>query len=125
MITVNGIYVSHFITFFNQNMALPHLHFQKSVTFCNLLNQYNLKCTFNLHSELLGKPGMIIRNKQRIVHYKRHPDDIIQQHAGIKYCRTIMNTDNFQRHSNLFHLNPNIYHNYGIRQIDETWQRIF
>lgn len=147
----------------------------QDIRLIELLNKYNLKCTFNLNSELLGKPGMLTRNKQRIAHYKIHPSDvkavydghevaahtlthqnlttltkddiiqqveqdrcnlselvgysvtgmaypcgginndervanIIQQHTGIKYCRTITNTDSFHRQSNLFRLNPNVYH---------------
>lgn len=47
-----------------------------------LLNKYNLKCTFNLNSELLSQKGIIIRNGQRISHYKIHPDDVRNLYEG-------------------------------------------
>ena len=61
---------------------------QKAVTFSyddgvvqdlrliELMNRYGLKCTFNLNSELLGKGGMLIRDGQRIMHYKMRPEDV-------------------------------------------------
>ncbi len=41
-----------------------------------LMNKYGLKCTFNLNSELLGKSGMLIREGQRVAHYKVNPEDV-------------------------------------------------
>ena len=41
-----------------------------------LLNKYDLKCTFNINSELLGCRGMLMRDGKRISHYKIHPDDV-------------------------------------------------
>lgn len=160
---------------------------QKAVTFSyddgitqdikliELLEKYGLKCTFNLNSELLGKKGILIREGQRISHYKIHPDDvkyvyegheiavhtlthpflpseseaeiirqveqdrlnlsklagyevvgmaypggganndervaeIIRKHTGVKYCRTITNTDSYDLQDNLYRFNPNVYH---------------
>ena len=67
---------------------------QKAVTFSyddgvtqdirliELLNKYNLKCTFNLNSELLGKPGILMREGKRISHYKIHPEDVKYVYDG-------------------------------------------
>ncbi len=48
----------------------------QDIRLIELLNKYNLKCTFNLNSELLGRKGMLIRENQRIAHYKIHPEDV-------------------------------------------------
>jgi peptidoglycan/xylan/chitin deacetylase (PgdA/CDA1 family) len=47
-----------------------------------LLNKYDLKCTFNINSELLGRRGMLMRDGKRISHYKIHPDDVKGLYAG-------------------------------------------
>ena len=47
-----------------------------------LLNKYNLKCTFNINSELLGKHHTLIREGMRISHYKIYPDDIKSIYEG-------------------------------------------
>lgn len=47
-----------------------------------LLNKYNLKCTFNLNSELLGKSGTLIRNGERIAHYKFQKQDVKSVYNG-------------------------------------------
>ena len=48
----------------------------KDIRLIELLNKYNLKCTFNLNSELLGKRGILIRENQRVCHYKIYPEDV-------------------------------------------------
>ncbi len=48
----------------------------QDIRLIELLNKYNLKCTFNLNSELLGKKGILIRQNQQISHYKIHKDDV-------------------------------------------------
>ena len=35
---------------------------------------------------------------------------IIREHTGVKYCRTITNTDSFAPRENLYRFNPNVYH---------------
>ena len=54
----------------------------QDIRLIELLNKYNLKCTFNLNSELMGQKGMLIREGLRISHYKLHPDDIKSIYAG-------------------------------------------
>ena len=145
-----------------------------------LLNQYGLKCTFNLNSELLGKPNFLIRNAGRINHYKIHPKDVrdmyaghevavhtlthpdlmkldeeeiirqveqdrlnlselagyevvgmaypfgtadkrvadvIRNHTGVRYSRTVANTDSFAPQEDLLLFDPNVYH--------LQWDRMF
>jgi len=156
----------------------------QDIRLIELLNQYGLKCTFNLNSELLGGKGILIREDKRISHYKIHPDDvkyvydghevavhtlthpnlitldeaaivhqveqdrlnlselvgyevvgmaypcgginnddrvadIIRQRTGVSYCRTITNTDSFDKQTNLYRFNPNVYH---IMEFDRLMQ---
>ncbi len=48
----------------------------QDVRFIELLAKYNLKCTFNLNSELLSQKGILVWNNQRISHYKVHKEDL-------------------------------------------------
>ena len=145
----------------------------QDIRLIELLNKYNLKCTFNLNSELLGRKGTLIRNNLRVSHYKIHPEDvkniygghevavhtlthpqlmeldrdeiirqveqdrlnlsdlagyevvgmaypcgdnndevanIIKENTGVLYCRTITDTDSFDRQNNLYRFNPNARH---------------
>ena len=54
----------------------------QDIRLIELLNKYHLKCTFNLNSELLGQNRMLIRQGQRIAHYKVHPSDVREIYAG-------------------------------------------
>ena len=36
--------------------------------------------------------------------------EIIKNHTGVRYCRTITNTDSFDPQGNLYRFNPNVYH---------------
>ena len=55
----------------------------QDIRLIELLNKYNLKCTFNLNSELLGRNGILERNGgQRIAHYKIHPEDVKSVYEG-------------------------------------------
>jgi peptidoglycan/xylan/chitin deacetylase (PgdA/CDA1 family) len=47
-----------------------------------LLNKYGLKSTFNINSQLLGGKGIIPNGKQRLAHYKIHPDDVRRVYDG-------------------------------------------
>ena len=147
----------------------------QDIRLIELLNKYGLKCTFNLNSDLLGERGILIRENQRISHYKIHPEDvkyvyeghevavhtlthpnlttldekeiirqveqdrlnlselvgyevkgmaypcggvnnndevaeIIKNNTGVRYCRTITDTDSFDMQKNLYRFNPNVYH---------------
>ena len=54
----------------------------QDIRLIELLNKYNLKCTFNLNSELLSTPGILIRNNNRINHYKIHKNDVKYVYEG-------------------------------------------
>ena len=54
----------------------------QDIRLIELLNKYNLKCTFNINSELLSKKGILIRNDKRISHYKIHTDDVKYVYDG-------------------------------------------
>lgn len=45
--------------------------------------------------------------------------EIIKNHTGIAYCRTITNTDSFDLQENLYRFNPNVYH---IRETDRLME---
>ena len=47
-----------------------------------LLNKYDLKCTFNLNSEKLGENRLLMCQGQRVSHYKVHPADVRDIYAG-------------------------------------------
>ena len=75
------------IHFKNQNkMKAVTFSYDDGVTqdirLIELLNKYNLKCTFNLNSELLGKKGILVGDNQRITHYKIHPEVVKYVYAG-------------------------------------------
>ncbi len=48
----------------------------QDIRFIELLDKYSLKCTFNLNSELLGRPGELIREEVRVDHNKIRSEDI-------------------------------------------------
>ena len=50
--------------------------------FIDMLNKYNLKGTFNLNSELLGKKGELIREGVRVDHTKILPDEVASVYCG-------------------------------------------
>jgi len=41
-----------------------------------IFDKYGLKCTFNINSELLGKPGSLIRNDVTVAHVKPRAEEI-------------------------------------------------
>ena len=147
----------------------------QDIRLIELLNKYGLKCTFNLNSELLGKPGILPYGDKKIAHYKVHPEDvkyiydghevavhtlthpnlttltddevirqveqdrqnlselvgyevvgmaypcggvnnddrvaeIIKNNTGVRYSRTITNTNSFDLQTNSYRFNPNVYH---------------
>ena len=54
----------------------------QDIRLIELLNKYDLKCTFNLNSELLGKNNCLTRNGSRIAHYKVVPQDVKSIYEG-------------------------------------------
>ena len=54
----------------------------QDIRFIELLGKYNLKCTFNLNSELLGTKNILIRDSMKISHYKIHPEDVKYVYDG-------------------------------------------
>lgn len=54
----------------------------QDIRLVELLNKYNLKCTFNLNSQLLGRRGILNRNDLKISHYKLHPEDVARVYDG-------------------------------------------
>ena len=54
----------------------------QDIRFIELINKYNLKCTFNLNSELLSKGRVMIWNNQRISHYKVKKEDVKNIYFG-------------------------------------------
>jgi len=147
----------------------------QDIRLINLLNKYNLKATFNLNSERLGRGDTHICRDTMVSHYKvkkeqvreiykghevavhtlTHPNlttlpdeeviyqveqdrlnlselvgyevvgmaypcggvnnddrvaEIIKNHTGVKYSRTIADSHNFDLQQNLFRFNPSVYH---------------
>ena len=54
----------------------------QDIQLVELLNKYNLKCTFNINSDLLSQRGILRHGMQRISHYKIHPEDIKAVYEG-------------------------------------------
>lgn len=54
----------------------------QDIRLIEILNKYNLKGTFNLNSELLGKAGELVRDGVKISHNKNKPEDIKSIYEG-------------------------------------------
>lgn len=54
----------------------------QDIQLVELLNKYNLKCTFNINSGLLGKRGILIRQNKRVSHYRIHAEDLQYVYEG-------------------------------------------
>lgn len=54
----------------------------QDIRMIELMNKYQLKSTFNLNSELLGKNNILIREGLRIAHYKIAPQDVKYVYEG-------------------------------------------
>lgn len=75
----------------------------------NILNRYNLKCTFNLNSGLLGKPGSLIREDMTVAHCKSRPCEVPLIYAGHEVAAHTLT------HPNL----PTVSDEEVIRQVEE------
>ena len=54
----------------------------QDIRLIKLFNKYNLKCTFNLNSGLLGKSGQLLREGVDVRHDKIHPDKVRGVYEG-------------------------------------------
>ena len=54
----------------------------QDIRLVEILNRYNLKATFNLNSELLGKDGSLDILGKRILHSKVQPHKITEIYNG-------------------------------------------
>lgn len=54
----------------------------QDIRLVELFNKYGLKATFNINSELLGKPGKLIRNGVEVRHDKIAPESVATIYAG-------------------------------------------
>ena len=54
----------------------------QDIRLIELMDKYGLKCTFNLNSELLSTPNILIRNGERVNHYKIHKNDVKYVYEG-------------------------------------------
>lgn len=74
-------------SFYNQN-KLKAVTFSyddgttQDIRLVELLNKYNLKCTFNINSDLLGKNGILTCQNQSVSHYKLCREDIKKVYEG-------------------------------------------
>lgn len=71
---------------FNGKMKAITLSYDDGITqdirFIEMINRYGLKCTFNVNSEQLGTDYMLIREGQRISHYKIAPHRLKEVYEG-------------------------------------------
>lgn len=54
----------------------------QDIRLIELLNKYDLKCTFNINSQLLGTGKVVLRRGKRISHYKLQPIDVNKVYEG-------------------------------------------
>ena len=98
------------------------MSFQKILTFSyddgvtqdirliELFNKYGMKATFNLNSSLLGLPGHLLRESQRVDHIKVNPEDV----------RAIYDGHEVAAHTKTHPLLPSISDNTAIiREVEE------
>ncbi|MFA7636794.1 MAG: polysaccharide deacetylase family protein [Monoglobales bacterium] len=71
---------------FNGKMKAVTFSYDDGVTqdvrLIELLNKYNLKCTFNINSALLGREGFLIREAQTVNHTRINAADVKHIYAG-------------------------------------------
>lgn len=70
-------------------------------------------------SELVGYEVIGMAYPCGGVNNNDHVAEVIKNNTGVKYSRTITNTDSFDPQSNLFRFNPNAYH---IMDVDRLMQ---
>ena len=71
---------------FNGKMKAVTFSFDDGVTqdrrLIEIFNKYNLKATFNINSELLGKDGQLMIKNRPINHNKVSPDEVRELYKG-------------------------------------------
>ena len=71
---------------FNGKMKALTFSYDDGVTqdkrLIEMFNKYDLKCTFNLNSELLGKPGALNMAGKKVDHNKVNPEEVRALYAG-------------------------------------------
>lgn len=71
---------------FNGKMKAITFSYDDGVTqdirLIEIFNKYNLKATFNLNSELLGREGELVSNGVRVNHIKNKPEDVKHIYDG-------------------------------------------
>ena len=71
---------------FNGKMKAVTFSYDDGVTqdqrLISILNRYNLKCTFNLNSGLLGRAGSLLREDVTVAHCKPRPEEVRNIYAG-------------------------------------------
>lgn len=71
--------------FYGKNKAITFSYddaVTQDIRLIEIFNKYNLKATFNLNSECLGKDGALEREGRVITHIKNKPEDIKHIYAG-------------------------------------------
>ena len=54
----------------------------QDIRLISLFNKYGFKCTFNLNSDLLGRPGALIREEKHVSHNKVEPEKVRSVYEG-------------------------------------------
>lgn len=54
----------------------------QDIRLAELFHRYGMKATFNLNADLLGHPGMLLREGQTVSHNKVKPEDVKSVYAG-------------------------------------------
>lgn len=99
---------------FNGKMKALTFSYDDGVTqdkrLVEIFNKYNLKATFNINSELLGKDGYLDREGRRVDHIKNNPEDIKHIYAGHEVAVHTLT------HPNLTQINDD---NEVLRQVEQ------
>lgn len=86
----------------------------QDIRLIEILNRYGLKGTFNINSELLGKPGELERNGRTVRHDKISPCDVRNVYAGHEVAAHTLT------HPNLTRLEEKEI----VRQVEEDRKRL-
>lgn len=109
---VKYVYEGHEVAV--HTLTHPNLTQLDEETIINQVEQDRLNLSELTEYEVIGMayPCGGINNDDRVA-------GIIKEHTGVSYCRTITNTDSFDKQDNLYRFNPNVYH---IMEFDRLMQ---